>query len=245
MSTKKKVCLDAGHDASNLWNASPDGTYYEHEFALDMAGRMEAILTRSGVEVHLTRKNGNAVSLEERAAAANAISGLDLFVSLHSNAVGGGEWSDASGWSIYTSAAGEDAERNKAANAILQTVRDAGVAVRKEALVHRGFYVLRRTAAPAILIEHGFHTNRGDVQLLKDAVYRDTLARAQCRGILAYLGLAEVPEKVAVQAEPQPSAWAREAWDKAVAAGILDGTAPQQPVTREQLAAVLDRLKLL
>lgn len=41
------------------------------------------------------------------------------------------------------------------------------------------------------------------------------------------------------------SDWAKEAWDKAVAKGVLDGTDPQGAVTREMLAAVLDRLGLL
>ena len=38
------------------------------------------------------------------------------------------------------------------------------------------------------------------------------------------------------------SDWAKPAWDKATAAGIFDGTAPQNPLTREQAAQVLDRL---
>lgn len=42
-----------------------------------------------------------------------------------------------------------------------------------------------------------------------------------------------------------PSAWAKESWDKAVKAGILDGTYPHNPLTREQLAVVLDRLGLI
>lgn len=41
------------------------------------------------------------------------------------------------------------------------------------------------------------------------------------------------------------SDWAKPAWDKATAAGIFDGTAPQNPLTREQAAQVLDRLGLL
>lgn len=40
------------------------------------------------------------------------------------------------------------------------------------------------------------------------------------------------------------SAWAAEAWEKAVAAGIFDGTKPGAPLTREQAALVLDRLGL-
>lgn len=43
----------------------------------------------------------------------------------------------------------------------------------------------------------------------------------------------------------KPSTWAKVAWEKAKDNGILDGTNPQNPLTREQLAVVLDRLKLL
>lgn len=41
------------------------------------------------------------------------------------------------------------------------------------------------------------------------------------------------------------SSWAKDAWEKAVSAGIFDGTAPQNPLTREQAAQVLDRLRLI
>ncbi len=41
------------------------------------------------------------------------------------------------------------------------------------------------------------------------------------------------------------SDWAKEAWEKATNKGIMDGTRPQDKVTREELAVVLDRLELL
>lgn len=41
------------------------------------------------------------------------------------------------------------------------------------------------------------------------------------------------------------SPWAAEAWKKAVAAGVFDGTAPAAALSREQAALVLDRLDLL
>ena len=40
-------------------------------------------------------------------------------------------------------------------------------------------------------------------------------------------------------------AWAAASWEAAQKAGILDGSAPQAPLTREQAAVVLQRLKLL
>lgn len=45
--------------------------------------------------------------------------------------------------------------------------------------------------------------------------------------------------------EKPVSDWAKNTWDKAMATGVFDGTAPQNPLTREQAALVLDRLGLL
>lgn len=183
-----KVCLDAGHDAGNRANKSPDGSYYEHEFALDMAKRIRTVLERHGVAVTETRPDGGAVSLAARCRAANAVEGLDLFVSLHSNAAGGSGWSAARGWSAYLY--GPGGAREAAAKAILVRVREAGAAVRSAPLVYdSGLYVLKHTAAPAVLIEHGFHTNQEDTALLSDGAYRDKLAQAEARGILDYLGI--------------------------------------------------------
>jgi N-acetylmuramoyl-L-alanine amidase len=40
----------------------------------------------------------------------------------------------------------------------------------------------------------------------------------------------------------QPSAWAKEAWEWAKKEGLLDGTNPKDPVTREMLAVVLKKV---
>lgn len=43
----------------------------------------------------------------------------------------------------------------------------------------------------------------------------------------------------------EPSFWAKDAWEKATKMKIVDGTNPKEPLTREQAAVILDRLKLL
>ncbi len=40
-----------------------------------------------------------------------------------------------------------------------------------------------------MLIEHGFHTNKAEVELLKKDAYRALLAEADAKGILDYLGI--------------------------------------------------------
>ena len=48
----------------------------------------------------------------------------------------------------------------------------------------------------------------------------------------------------AEQGGREASPWAKDAWDKAAAAGVFDGTRPAAPLSREQAALVLDRLGL-
>ncbi len=43
----------------------------------------------------------------------------------------------------------------------------------------------------------------------------------------------------------EPTDWAKEAFEKATAAGILDGTMPGEALTREQFAVILDKLGLI
>lgn len=54
-----------------------------------------------------------------------------------------------------------------------------------------------------------------------------------------------IQEYEAEKAKKSVSAWAKAAWEKAKAKGVMDGTAPKGTPTREQIAAILDRLGLL
>lgn len=43
--------------------------------------------------------------------------------------------------------------------------------------------------------------------------------------------------------EKEVSAWAKEDWERAVEAGLFDGSMPQAPLTREQAAAIIARME--
>ena len=190
----KKVVLDPGHGAETAGKRSPDGKYLEHEFNLDMAQRLKAQLERHGVSVILTRTTTHDTDLADRVSVANAV-GPDLFVSLHSNASGDGtSWTSPNGYGIYTRSAGDTAGRNKAAKAILARAKAAGIPLWGGGLHHDRLYILVNTVAPAVLIEHGFHTNRAEVEELKTNAYREKLAVVDAKGILDYLGIAWVDD---------------------------------------------------
>ena len=180
-----KVCLDAGHGTREM-NQSPDGSYIEHKFALDMANRIRGHLVRCGVDVKLTREDGSTPTLTERANIANTYK-ADLFVSLHSNAVSGG-WNDTvNGLTVWTYAAG--GERNRAANILLDEMKSAGVQTFGAKLYHSNFTVLAKTVMPAYLVEYAFHTSHSDVKLLLDNQHRDKLAIATAKAICLYGGV--------------------------------------------------------
>ena len=238
--SKPIVCLDPGHGPGCV-NGSPDGSYKECEFTWDLYTRLRPLLEAQGITVVCTREaESDYPGLSARASVSNR-AGADLFVSLHSNAAG----SSARGFVAFTSAPPETAARNKLAAAILGRIRAAGVVVWGSGLAHEMFTVLASTTAPAVLLECGFHTNEQDLALLKDTAYRDKLAQATCAGICDYLGL-EVKEPDGESGQPnEPDSWAKEAWGKAAAAGVFDGTRPRDELTRQEAAVVLDRLGLL
>lgn len=248
MDKKFLVCIDPGHGPGTV-NGSPDGTYKEREFAWDMGKRITALLEAAGVSVILTRTEDAKPSLTQRAMVSNNM-GADLFVSLHSNAAGNGGWYDASGLLIYTSQAGEAAERNKAARSILDKMEEAGVKLFGGGLAHNGYTVLTATTAPAVLIEYGFHTNQADVFMLLNPDYRAILARATVDGILDYLGVTEAEEDKEEGLDNIPDAWAAEAVRKAIDKGVIKGNnvgdmGLHSTVNKQTLMVILDNLGLL
>ena len=54
-----------------------------------------------------------------------------------------------------------------------------------------------------------------------------------------------IQEYEAEKAKKPVDDWAKSSWTKAKSKGVMDGTKPKSSVTREQLAAILDRLGLL
>lgn len=244
MSTKYTVCLDPGHGPDTV-NGSPDGSYKEREFAWDMYTRIRPLLERHGVNVICTRTEDTKPSLTARCEVSNK-AGADLFVSLHSNADGGSGWGTARGLLVYTSSGPMTAKRNVAATAIVNRAHEAGVRLHGSGVAHQIEYtVLAKTDAPAVLIEYGFHTNQEDIGLLKDISYRDKLAEATAKGVCDFLGIDWTAESGGDGTDIPAADWAAEAWQKAKSNGVMDGTRPTEPITRQELAVVLDRLNLI
>ncbi|NCE65700.1 N-acetylmuramoyl-L-alanine amidase [Pseudoflavonifractor sp. 524-17] len=107
----------------------------------------------------------------------------------------------------------------------------------------------RRIASNHADVSHWFpkhgksmDTLRADVKALLDGKEEgEDMTQAQFNTMFA-AAMAEYNKQLAAR---PASPWAAQVWKKAAAAGVLDGTQPQAPLSREQAALVLDRLHLL
>lgn len=77
---------------------------------------------------------------------------------------------------------------------LAETVQDSmtrSLRIPSRGVKQAGFYVLGGAAMPAVLVEIGFVTNPREEKKLKDARYRDDIARAIVEGLAEYKRLAE------------------------------------------------------
>ena len=180
------VCLDPGHHLKSV-NRSPDGTYYEWEFAQDVADRAERMIARiPGLDCIKTKeKDTYPTSLQGRVETAQ---GSDLFLSIHSNAFGSG-WTSPRGvgYYVYPGRNYRLAQKARMIGQYILPFNDRGIR-------ERNFYVLRETTMPSLLYEFGFHTNRDDVELLKLDSTRQACAEVVVRTACMFLGIEYVED---------------------------------------------------
>lgn len=233
--TKPIICIDAGHGASTAGKRSPDGTYLEHEFNLDVANRLAVHLRRCNCNVILTRWDDEDPTLARRCAICND-SGAVLLISIHTNAAGNKGWYDAEGWQAYVYKLGYEA--TKLAEAIRRhAIPMLGCADR--GVVEDNLAMVRDTNCPAVIVEHGFHTNKREVEKLKTSAYRELCAESDARGICDYLSIPFIPAPIVVDDTPS---WAKKAKQTLMDIGVTDGTRPNEPATRAEVWVMLERL---
>ena len=185
------VCIDPGHAKNTAGKRSFDGSLLEYEFNRAVAKLLKAQLERHGVKVIYSCDINTAkdISLSERCRTANKAK-ADLFVSIHANAYGS-SWNNARGWEIYHHAGSTG---GKALAIAIHKTSIPYLGIIDRGIKTNTFTVLTGTNMPAVLIEHGFYTNREECEKLKSADFRLKCAIADAKGILNYLGIAWLEE---------------------------------------------------
>src|SRR5213596_520137 len=199
------VVLDPGHGGHDKGALSRYGS--EKDFALDVARTLRPLLQAKGLRVIMTREGDYFVPLEVRAQIANAARN-SIFVSIHFNATN--DDPNATGFEIFSftprgapstsdnwltptalsmQAGSEVDAQSMALSACIYHSLLGHIPEFDRGIKRARFAVLRLTRVPAVLVEGGFLTERGESQLIAKKDWRVKLAQAIGAGVENYVAL--------------------------------------------------------
>ena len=177
--TKFTIILDPAHGEETPGKRSPDEKLREYKWSRERVQELKKALELAGFEVFLTNNTDREIGLSRRSANANKISRRNkILLSLHSNAASNGGWSNARGYSVYTTKGKTTSD--KVAEQILQDFKKnfpelQGRFDRSDGDldIEENFTVIYKTNFPSVLIEWLFQDNKEDVKLLQSAEYNE------------------------------------------------------------------------
>lgn len=196
----KTIIIDPGHGGQDH---GTHGSYSkEKDINLSIARKVAQQLGAKGYKVIMTRNSDKSVEVHSRPAVVAKYS-ADVFISIHANSakrnISGIETfilAPAGTSSTYTKRIVQTRE-----NGNLYDLNNAklGYEIQKSfekmgredrGLKHARFAVLRGVTKPAVLIETGFLSNRGEEKLLNSSSYQNSIAQCIVTGIISYANAA-------------------------------------------------------
>ena len=187
---KMRICIDAGHGGEDPGAVGQNGTK-EKDVNLQIALYLQEALERNGVTVVMTRKKDVAkrLTIDDRCIIANSAD-VDYLVSIHANA--DSDRDDKTGHGTETWAYSKTSKGYPLAQAIQKelvaanSLYDRGVRIKQ-------LDILKKTKAPAVLVETAFLNNSAEEKLLTDAAFQQLTAEAIAKGIVQHIGQKWVP----------------------------------------------------
>ncbi|MCR4435932.1 MAG: N-acetylmuramoyl-L-alanine amidase [Clostridiales bacterium] len=177
------VVVDAGHGGSDPGEVS--GGVYEKNLNLDVAKRLNKLLTDAGIKTYMTRTDDSYVDLYDRSDLANSVN-ADLFISIHHNARGD-TYTAGTMTLYYPERIKGDLTSQNLAQIVQQNLlgklgtNDLGIIPRPN------LAVLRTTNMPAIIAELGYMTNKNELARIQTESFKQKSAEALRDAVLIAL----------------------------------------------------------
>ena len=179
-SGRKLVVLDAGHGAKDSGAIGVTGKY-EKNFNLAVILKAAELLKQENkIDVVLTRSDDTFLELKDRVAIANNLK-ADVFISVHANSSAS---SAASGTETYY-----QRDASKALASVMHKYLIPATGLSDRGIRYGNFHVIRETTMPAVLLEVGYLSNKGDEALLFSEALQNKVAASIVSGIKEYLGV--------------------------------------------------------
>lgn len=192
-----KILIDNGHGINTPGKRSPDGLFREYKYTREIAKDIVKRLIELGYDAELLVPEMEDICLKERVKRVNAIcnelgNNNVILISIHNNASGNGDWMKARGWSCYTT---EGQTESDVIATFLYTAAEEcfpGHKIRKDvsdgdADWESGFYILKKTLCPAVLVENFFMDNKDDCEYLLSNEGKEAIIMCHIKGIIDYI----------------------------------------------------------
>ena len=192
-----KILIDNGHGYDTPGKCSPDKKLREYAYAREITKRIVTDLKEKGYDAELLVTEEKDISLKERVTRTNNMckkhgTSNVIFISIHCNAAGNGNWMKAQGWSAFTSKG--NTKSDKIATIMYKYAEKyfTGRKIRtdysdKDPDWEENFYVLKNTNCPAVLTENFFMDNKDDVDYLLSEEGKTAIVKTHVDAIIEYL----------------------------------------------------------
>lgn len=177
----KIIVVDPGHGGNDIGTYSEDMDHYEKDINLEITLFLKELLDKDDIQVYYTRLNDEKVYLNDRLSLANDLN-ADMFISIHCN---GDENTDAHGMEVLYG--GREVNGKLSSEALsdfclkelllLLPMKNRGLV--KGDKIH----IIGNSNVPIALIEAGFMSNSGDMNILEKQENKKKVATGIYRGI--------------------------------------------------------------
>lgn len=191
MKKNRIVILDNGHGINTPGKCSPDESLKEYKWNREFVDKLIPLLENEGYIVFKIVTEDEDISLSERANRANKIitkygAGNCVFISVHVNAAGNGDWMNATGWEVYSTKGKTNSD--KLAECLCNACLEENVKLRKDMSdgdkdKESNFTVIYKTNCPAVLTENLFMDSKTDLEILKSEEGVQKLLNIHVKGI--------------------------------------------------------------
>lgn len=189
---KETILIDPGHGGSDPGKIGVNNAK-EKEINLAIAKKLKACLEEQGYQIVMTREDDNGLYAEEgrgsksedmrnRCALIEKTAPV-MTVSIHQNSYTSESISGPQVFYFATSKEGQSI-----AECIQSTMNEKlGIERPREIKGNDTYYLLKRSASPAVIVECGFLSNYAEAEKLITETYQTQVAEAICQGILKYM----------------------------------------------------------
>ena len=195
----KVVILGTAHGSNVAGKRSPDGKFREYKFSRDVIKEIKPQLEKMGYTVFVDIMDDvvptpQGTELAKRVRIVNDYckkygTKNCVYVSIHNNAAGHGDWLNASGFSVFVSPNASDNSKKLAKLFTSNAIRDdlcGNRSIPSKKYWDGNFYVLRNTYCPAVLTENLFQDNKKDVDFLMSDKGKQTIVDLHVKTINEY-----------------------------------------------------------